>query len=88
MEKIEKINETIDEFAAEIKSRMKDQYDKGYRGWDGGYSEHRLARELNVDSCELIKLKEPIKNAIDIGARAMMLWYRHSKRENPQPSGK
>ena len=81
MNEIEKINRAIDEFAGAIKARMVEKYHEGYRGWDSkcSPSTERLAIELNRDSCELIKLNDPIKAAVDIGARAMMLWRRHNE---------
>ncbi len=79
MNEIERINMAVDEFTTAIKIRMIAKYHKGYRGWEKEYSTERLAIELNKDSCELIKLNAPMKAAVDIGARAMILWHRHNQ---------
>lgn len=78
MKDIDKINAAIDRFADAIKERMLEKYHQGYKGWDGKYPTEKMALELNRDSCELIKLNSPAKAAIDIGARAMILWHRHN----------
>lgn len=84
MNEIDKINAAIDKFADAMKTRMGQKYYAGYRGWDGEYPTEKLALELNKDSCELIKLNHPVKAALDIGARAMMLWHRHNPAERRQ----
>ena len=33
-EEIERLNRAVDEFAAEMKARLREQAIKGYRGWD------------------------------------------------------
>ena len=85
---IEKIDAAIDAFASAIKERMHEKHEAGYTGWDGEYPIAKLLDEL-IDDAMDIKANIPIKNfkatctivllkrATDIGARAMMLWYRH-----------
>lgn len=73
------LENALKDFSAAVMYRIGEKYEEGYRGWDGDYDYHKLAIELNKDSIELIKENDPIKASIDIGARAMMLWYRHKK---------
>ncbi len=87
---IEKIDAAIDAFASAIKYRMHEKHEAGYTGWDGEYPITELINEL-IDDAMDIKENIPIKKlkatctnislnrATDIGARAMMLWYRHIK---------
>jgi len=94
MNEIDKINQAVDTFASKIKTRMTNKYNEGYRGWDGEYPESALIKELIADA-EDIKLNTPIKEfpitcthvlnrrLIDIGARSMMIWYRHNNPLNP-----
>ena len=83
-EEIKKINTAVDSFATAIKARMLEKYQQGYHGWDGQCSEASLVLELYRDSCELLLRNNLIKFAIDIGARAMMLWYRHNNTLHPE----
>lgn len=74
------LKNTLTDFFLAVSQRLGEKYEEGYRGWNGDYDYHKLAIELNKDSIELIKENDPVKAAIDIGARAMMLWYRHTKK--------
>ncbi|MBN1104731.1 MAG: hypothetical protein JXL84_15035 [Deltaproteobacteria bacterium] len=87
MDEIDRINSAIDCFAAAIKSRMADKYHQGYRGWDGEYSATALIEEI-IGDAKNVEENIPIerfkttctnilrRRMVDIGARAMMLWYR------------
>ena len=77
MEGIERINKAIDEFAGVMKSRMADKHREGYRGWDGKYHIPYLCDKIARDAHKIQFSVAHDKAAIDIGARAMMLWYRH-----------
>jgi len=73
---VEKIYKMIDKFAQKIKERMHEKFKDGYLGWDGAYSIHRLAIEMNKDTILVLKDQRVEKNLIDIGARAAILYYR------------
>ncbi len=87
MNEIETINRAVDDFADAIKARMAEKHDTGYRGWDGAYPESELLDELAGD-VEDVAYNVPLKHfvtscrgimlsrLVDVGARAMMLWYR------------
>ena len=89
MTEIERINQVVDAFACAIKERMTKKYEEGYVGWDGEYPESALIEEL-VSDAEDINRNLPLdkfkttctnvllKRTIDVGARSMMLWYRHN----------
>jgi len=81
MTEIERINQAIDEFAAAIKKRMAEKYYEGYRGWDGDYSADDLCYEIGDDAAEMLGTANYHKEAVDIGARAMMLWHRQKAME-------
>jgi len=81
MEEFDKIDKAVDEFAAVIKYRMKQKYVEGYRGWDEQYPIEYICKELRDDACDLVKMHASygyptVCKDIDVGARAMMVWYR------------
>jgi hypothetical protein len=41
-DEIDRLNRVVDEFAAEMKARLREQAMKGYRGWDDGGETPRL----------------------------------------------
>ena len=81
----EKREAALDVFAEGIKRRLDEQAAKGYSGWDGAYPDEKLARELKEDA-EAVAFNTPLevytahfilrRKLLDIGARAMMLYYR------------
>jgi hypothetical protein len=97
MDELDRINSAIDCFAAAIKSRMADKYYQGHRGWDGEYPVVNLIEEVFADIKD-IRRNMPIINftdscisvlrrrLVDIGARAMMLWYRPKEAFQPEDS--
>jgi len=66
----------VDAFAAEIKKRLDDRESRGYTGWTGEYPSRSLCKEIELDVMELSAVPEQAIKAVDIGARAMMLYYR------------
>jgi predicted secreted protein len=77
-EEIKKINDAIDEFSEEIKKRMLDKFVQGYRGWDGNYDIRTIKHEINDDAYLLLNCNSDEQLSVDIGARAMMVWFRSS----------
>ena len=90
MDELNRINQAVDAFCADLKDRLKEKHNAGYRGWDGEYSEISLVSEMVKDAQD-VALNLPVKKytttcthvlhkrLIDIGAWAMMLWFRHNK---------
>jgi len=80
MEKVdderERLTHAVDEFAAEMKARLLEKHEEGYRGWNEAYPSDAIAVEINRDSVALIKNHKNRKAAVDIANRAMMLWIR------------
>lgn len=72
-----KRDRAVDAFAVAIKARLDEQASKGYEGWDGAYSAHRLLLEIQDDAACFVPARWP-NQAVDIGARAMMLHFRLS----------
>lgn len=73
----EKRNAAVDKFADAIKARLDEQAARGYAGWDGNTvrSSHYIADQLFADARNCVVTKKYGK-AVDIAARAMMLWFR------------
>jgi len=69
----QKRDAAVDAFAAEIKARLDERAAKGYTGWDGEYPAQHLAAEIRQDTKTT---DHGQSKAVDIGARAMMLWFR------------
>ena len=89
MTEVEKINQVVDEFAKDMKVRLLEKHNKGYRGWDGEYPEEFLTKELVADAKDvqrnipLNKFNATLvnilnKRLVDVGARAMMVWFRYN----------
>ena len=74
-------------YAAAIKKRLDEKAAKGYSGWDGkDPSDVELLRSLTTDAQTLwVTPLEATRNRrkllVDIGARAMFLYYRLSNNE-------
>jgi len=73
----EKRDKAVDEYAEAIKARLDEQASKGYTGWDGEYPRESLCMEILEDARNLLVHDgKSRKDALDIGARGMMLWMR------------
>ena len=51
---------------------------KGYLGWDGKYPTDKLQIEMSEDTVRVLNGEGVEKNLVDVGARAMMLWFRET----------
>jgi len=78
-------DDAVDAFAEAIKRRLDDKAAQGYAGWDGEYPSEDLAFELAADTVEFVVGQGTAQGAIDIAARAMMLWFRHTKGKEAAP---
>jgi len=67
----------VDEFAAAIKARLDEQAAKDYTGWDGDCPANTIRSELLANALQVYKYGTD--KIVDIGARAMMLYYRDNK---------
>lgn len=65
----EKLEIVVNDFMDKMKLRLFEQVDKGYIGWADGYPLESLWQEIYSDSGSHQK-------PIDIGTRAMMIWFR------------
>jgi hypothetical protein len=67
-EEIERLNQVVDEFAAEMKARLREQAVKGYRGWDNPEHYQRVLTML-VEHAAASEGEE-----VDTANLAMILW--------------
>ncbi|CRI66982.1 hypothetical protein THIOKS13320054 [Thiocapsa sp. KS1] len=67
-EEISRLNEAVDEFALEMKARLREQAVKGYRGWDDPENYERIL-DLLVKQAPASEGEE-----VDIANLAMILW--------------
>ena len=67
-EEIERLNRVVDEFAAEMKARLREQAVKGYRGWDDAENYQRILATL-VEHAAASEGEE-----VDTANLAMILW--------------
>jgi hypothetical protein len=67
-EEISRLNEAVEDFAVEMKARLREQAIKGYRGWDDPANYERildmLAKQARASEGE----------EVDIANLAMILW--------------
>jgi len=63
-------------FSKEVEHRLKEKEDEGYTGWDGDYSTEALQEELTDDALQIEREGGYKDQALDVAARAMMLWHR------------
>ena len=68
-EEIERLNLAVDDFASEMKARLREQATKGCRGWDDPANYRRM--------CEMMMKHASVSSGqeVDTGNLAMILWY-------------
>lgn len=67
-EEIDRLYEAVDEFAAEMKARLREQAMKGYRGWDDPEHYQRIL-EMMMQHTAAAEGEE-----VDTANLAMILW--------------
>jgi hypothetical protein len=67
-EEIARLDQAVEEFASEMKARLRDQAVKGYRGWDDPESYQRIV-EMMVKHAAVAEGEE-----VDVANLAMILW--------------
>jgi len=65
---IDRLNQAVDEFAAEMKARLREQALKGYRGWDEPENYERIV-EMMMQHAAVGEGEE-----VDAANLAMILW--------------
>ncbi|MEE9426062.1 MAG: hypothetical protein V3V18_13960 [Methylococcales bacterium] len=66
---IEQLNQTVDEFATEMKARLREQAIKGYRGWNDPENYNQIMDMM------LKHASAPVGQEVDAANLAMILWY-------------
>jgi hypothetical protein len=67
-EEINRLNDAVDEFAAEMKARLREQAMKGYRGWDDPDQYERIL-QMMMQHAAVAEGEE-----VDAANLAMILW--------------
>jgi hypothetical protein len=67
-EEINRLNEAVEDFAVEMKARLREQAIKGYRGWDDPANYERIL-DMLVKQARASEGEE-----VDIANLAMILW--------------
>jgi hypothetical protein len=67
-DEIDRLNRVVDEFAAEMKARLREQAVKGYRGWDDPEQYERIV-EMMMRHAAVAEGEE-----VDAANLAMILW--------------
>ena len=67
-EEINRLYRAVDDFAAEMKARLREQAIKGYRGWDDPENYQRIV-EMMVNHAAVSEREE-----VDAANLAMILW--------------
>ena len=67
-EEINRLNGAVDEFAAEMKARLREQAMKGYRGWDDPAQYERIL-QMMMQHAAVAEGEE-----VDAANLAMILW--------------
>jgi hypothetical protein len=73
-EEIDRLVQAVDEFAAEMKARLREQALKGYRGWDDPEQYERIV-QMMMQHAAVIEGEE-----IDAANLAMILWSLRRRR--------
>jgi uncharacterized protein with PhoU and TrkA domain len=73
-EEITRLDQAVDEFAAEMKARLREQAMKGYRGWDDPENYQRII-EMMVKHAAVAQGEE-----VDVANLAMILWSLRRRR--------
>ena len=68
-QEIERLYRAVDEFATEMKARLREQAVKGYRGWDDPVN-YRQMVEMMMKNASVSSGQE-----VDAANLAMILWY-------------
>ncbi|MBP2669986.1 MAG: hypothetical protein H6Q85_52 [candidate division NC10 bacterium] len=74
-EEINRLYEAVDEFAAEMKARLREQAMKGYRGWDDQENYQRIL-EMMMQHAAAAEGEE-----VDAANLAMILWSLRRRRD-------
>ncbi len=74
-EEIERLYEAVDDFATEMKARLREQAVKGYRGWDDPEHYHQIM-EMMMKHAAVSSGQE-----VDAANLAMILWYLRRREE-------
>ena len=74
-EEINRLNEAVDEFAAEMKARLREQAMKGCRGWDDPEQYERIV-EMMMQHAAVAEGEE-----VDAANLAMILWSLRHRRD-------
>ena len=74
-EEIDRLNQAVDDFAGEMKARLREQAIKGYRGWDDLANYQRIV-ELMVEHAGVREGEE-----VDAANLAMILWRLRRQRD-------
>ena len=68
-QEIDRLNRVVDDFAAEMKVRLREQAIKGYRGWDDPAYYQQIS-EMMIQHASVSSGQE-----VDAANLAMILWY-------------
>ncbi|MEE9413584.1 MAG: hypothetical protein V3V22_11095 [Methylococcales bacterium] len=68
-QEIERLNQTVDDFATEMKARLHEQAIKGYRGWDDP-EQYQQIKDMMIHHASVSSGQE-----VDAANLAMILWF-------------
>lgn len=68
-QEIERLNQAVDDFATEMKVRLREQAIKGYRGWDDP-EYYQQVTEMMLKNASVSSGQE-----VDAANLSMILWY-------------
>ncbi len=68
-QEIERLNQAVDNFATEMKSRLREQAMKGYRGWDDP-AHYQQIKDMMIQHASVSTGQE-----VDAANLAMILWF-------------
>jgi hypothetical protein len=74
-EEINRLDQAVDEFASEMKARLREQATKGYRGWDEPQNYQRIL-EMMMQHAAVAEGEE-----VDAANLAMILWSMRRRRD-------
>ena len=74
-EEIERLNRVVDDFAIEMKARLREQAIKGCRGWDDP-AYYQQITEMMMEHASVSSGQE-----VDAANLAMILWYLRQRNE-------
>ena len=73
-EEISRLDQAVDDFAAEMKARLREQAMKGYRGWDNPENHERIL-QMMMKYAAVAEGEE-----VDAANLAMILWSMRRRR--------